>query len=207
MKTRNGILVVALGLFVAGGLAVEAWACTAQANLRLVSGVAIPGGVAQVVGSGFVPGQPVEIRFNGSQGPLLATAAGPSFSTTITVPQDASPDVYYILASQVVTSFGVQRPFGGAAPLMVRSGKETAPPGNREKRGRAAQQAGSDLWVGLQRGNHLNGQPAASLNVAAPHRILLATGFGTIAAGLLTTVALLSLARTKKREANAPESS
>lgn len=78
----------AVGVLVLLGAA-AAWACVPQPIISSVqpraSGQA--GGQVTVVGDNFDQA-PVEIRWNGVQGPLLGTSNGPSFSIPVTIPDD-----------------------------------------------------------------------------------------------------------------------
>jgi hypothetical protein len=78
----------AVGLLVLLGAA-AAWACVPQPIISSVqpraSGPA--GGQVTVVGDNF-DRAPVEIRWNGVQGPLLGTGNGPIFSIPVTIPDD-----------------------------------------------------------------------------------------------------------------------
>jgi hypothetical protein len=78
-------------------LAGAAWACGPSFGPLAVSpSQGQPGSKMTVSGSGFHDGS-VEIRWNGPNGPLLATASGHDFSVRVTVP-DVNPGVYYVVA-------------------------------------------------------------------------------------------------------------
>lgn len=73
-----------------------AWACTPSASVAVDPGRGSAGEPTTFRGSGF-PDRPVELRWDSASGPLLATATGPSFSVSVTVPRVA-PGIYTILA-------------------------------------------------------------------------------------------------------------
>lgn len=102
-----------------------AWACSPQAYVNpLSTDTGREGAPLRVSGGSFLSGVPVEIRWNSPAGPLLGTAPGPNFSTTVTVPADATPGVYYVvalarnadgtIAGKGSASFEVQAPAGTA---------------------------------------------------------------------------------------------
>lgn len=100
-----GLVVCAVGLT---GMSV-AWACTPSGSIIANPSSGLPGSVIDISGTGFMSptetsqdqqvGQ-VEIRWNTTSGPLLATAPGPSFTQPVTVPQNASARTYYFVAVQ-----------------------------------------------------------------------------------------------------------
>lgn len=75
-----------------------AWACTPQAEFTQFSpSSGGPGTVVTIAGRNFVANQPITIHWGSASGPVIGTAQGPEFSTTVTVPQ-APGDVYAIVA-------------------------------------------------------------------------------------------------------------
>jgi hypothetical protein len=62
-----------------------AWACTPSAGISLSPASGSAGSQVVVDGSLFAPG-PVEIRWGGSGGPILATTVGPTFAVNVTIP-------------------------------------------------------------------------------------------------------------------------
>ena len=98
MRTSLRAVLTAAVLLVAVGAGASAWACVPQPMIASVQprSSAAPGEQVTVVGENF-PGSPVEIRWNGLQGPLLGTGNGPSFSIAVTVP-DEVPGLYLLTA-------------------------------------------------------------------------------------------------------------
>src|SRR5918997_4335483 len=88
-----GLAVVAVT--VAG--AALAWACTPTASVSVTgdygAGFGPPGKPATVGVSGYSPGVPVQVRWNGANGPVLAQGTGPEFQATVTIPN--VPDGIY----------------------------------------------------------------------------------------------------------------
>lgn len=76
-----------------------AWACTRQSSLTITPGFGKAGSQAQVAGKGFVPGEPVEIRWNSTGGPVIGRAVGPNFTVAVTIPANATDGVYYVVAT------------------------------------------------------------------------------------------------------------
>ena len=75
-----------------------AWACSPSAEITVdQSGVAQSGQSVSVTGRAFEAGGRVEIRWNSAGGPVLATAVGPSFTTSVTIPA-AQADAHTLVA-------------------------------------------------------------------------------------------------------------
>jgi hypothetical protein len=105
-------VVVAVGL-VAGGPA------GAATELTLSPASGPPGTEFVVTGTGFAA-LPVEIRWSGLSGPVIATAMGPAFSVTAVVP-DSPPNSHPVMAvvtdgNAVSTSSASFQVTGGEAP-------------------------------------------------------------------------------------------
>lgn len=97
MRARRSITALGAGAALVIAATSFAWACTNQAWLGSIDpGSGAAGTRATVTGERFAPG-PVEIRWNTTGGPLLATATGPDFSVAVTIPS-ATPDVYSVIA-------------------------------------------------------------------------------------------------------------
>jgi hypothetical protein len=113
MKRFGIIGAAAVGVAVVA-LASAAFACTNLAALNLSSSAGPAGTQVTVTGSAFarVPkNTPVELHWNGVNGPLLATitpdAAGAINPTNITIPADAKPGFYAIVATQTEVATGL----------------------------------------------------------------------------------------------------
>lgn len=87
--------------------AVAAYACTNLATLNLSEGSGAAGADIDVTGSAFSTGdsaQPVEIRWGGTEGEVLATAEPDStgaIETSVTIPEDAEPGYHVLVATQM----------------------------------------------------------------------------------------------------------
>ena len=79
------------------GAATFAFACTTQIEVRVDPPYGLSGSQARVTSRGYLPGEPVEIRWNSASGPVLGRATG-DFSMIVTIPADARPGVSYIVA-------------------------------------------------------------------------------------------------------------
>lgn len=131
-----GVAVCAVAL---GGMSV-ALACTPGGGITADPGSGPPGSFVDISGTGFVAAGeqwqeqevgPVEIRWNTTSGPLLATATGPDFTQSVTVPQDATNRTYYFVAVQRRADGGSVRQ--AAASFQVTGAKQaTAPPPAKE---------------------------------------------------------------------------
>lgn len=87
--------------------AMTAFACTNLATLNLSESAGAPGSTLDVTGSSFRTGegvQPVEIRWNGVDGEVLAEVEPDStgaISTSVTTPDDAQPGYHVLVATQM----------------------------------------------------------------------------------------------------------
>jgi hypothetical protein len=95
-----------------------AWACLPQAIYTVSPSKGASGTTATASGSGF-PAGPVQIRWESSTGQVLATAVGPNFSVSITIPAD-TPGTHYVIAGEA--------PNVKTAPFEV-TGTPAPPPG------------------------------------------------------------------------------
>lgn len=75
-----------------------AWACIPGSSVTVRPDSGLPGATATVAGSGFPPGT-VEVRWDTSDGPVVALATGPSFSTQFRIPEAATRGVHYLVAT------------------------------------------------------------------------------------------------------------
>jgi hypothetical protein len=92
------------GIAVAAVTASAAWACVSGPVVNLSTIQAKPGEQVTVTGTGFRQADPVQIRFNGLDGPILAELPQPqnqTISATFTVPPNTAPGNYVIVVSQV----------------------------------------------------------------------------------------------------------
>lgn len=101
----------AAALLLAG--AMGAFACTNLATLNLGSNYAAAGATIDVTGSSFSEvgdgTQPVEVRWNATDGPLLGEVEPDSsgaFATEVTVPEDAEAGHYVLIATQAAAEPG-----------------------------------------------------------------------------------------------------
>lgn len=110
-----------------------AWACAPIATIgssadgSLSPSEGPPGSQTRVEGRGFPPA-PVAIHFDDVSGPLLATTSGPEFSEVVTIPDNATPGVHYIVATapsaKASATFRVT-----AAPTSTAPGPDGGSPG------------------------------------------------------------------------------
>lgn len=98
MSTRQhriSVLAILAVLALAASSAAVAWACTASSYVDLGATSGHPGDTVAVTGSAFI-NAPVEVHWNGTNGPLLGTGQGPGPTTVnVTIP-DAPPGTYYL---------------------------------------------------------------------------------------------------------------
>lgn len=86
--------------------AMAAFACTNLATLNLSESAGSPGTTIDLTGSAFSTGegvQPVQIHWDGADGPVLGEATPDSsgaIETSVTVPEDAEPGFHVLVATQ-----------------------------------------------------------------------------------------------------------
>ncbi len=105
------MFVVAFTSLIIGAMA--GWACTNLATLNLSQSAAQPGSIIGVTGSSFkAPAegvQPVQLHWNSPDGPILAEAvpdALGSIAASVTIPADAQPGHYVMVATQMAVDPG-----------------------------------------------------------------------------------------------------
>ncbi len=113
-----------------------AWACSPSGSIVANPSSGLAGSVVDISGTGFMspteksqdqPVGQVEIRWNTTTGPLLATAPAPDFTQPVTVPQTASARTYYFVAVQRRSDGAVVRQ--GAASFQVKAPQREPAPG------------------------------------------------------------------------------
>jgi len=118
-----------------------AWACTPQTVITQLRPLSGPAGTTLAI-SGSTPA-PTEIRWNSTEGSVLANASGANFSVTASIPADAKPGVYYLISNgRALETFEV-----------TSAGQASVP-----------QAAQTDLWSGFKQGSaqSLGTEPAPS---------------------------------------------
>lgn len=108
---RRGL--VALFVLASGVLlqAAGGWACASLASVDVTPGVVRPGQEVAWRGTFFIRDEPVTLRWNALDGPILSVATPPGpdnglhgnwrfVDSTFTVPADAKPGTYVVIATQ-----------------------------------------------------------------------------------------------------------
>lgn len=86
--------------------AAVAYACVAVMAIKTDVSSVEPGGTVNVFGADFAMDEPVELRLDAPDGPLLATVPPPKstmtskFNVKVTIPADTEPGEHLILANQ-----------------------------------------------------------------------------------------------------------
>ncbi|MGH9156057.1 MAG: hypothetical protein ACRD1K_09550, partial [Acidimicrobiales bacterium] len=101
-----------------------AWGCAGQATIGLRPATGVAGSSGTVSGAGFGQSS-VDIRWGAATGPVIATAVGPTFSVSFTVP-DAAAGVYYVVAAPVGED-ALNRPAATAAFTVASPPQATQP--------------------------------------------------------------------------------
>lgn len=107
LRSKTRVLVGAFVILLVLGGGALAFACTALATLDIAPGQAAPGQPVDVVGKGFsynpVLYGPVEVRFNGPNGPVVYSGRpavlSDGFEFSMSVP-DVAPGYYTFIATQ-----------------------------------------------------------------------------------------------------------
>ncbi len=122
--------------------AMSAWACTNLATLNLSRSAVAAGDSIEVTGSSFRTaergGQDVLVRWNGTEGEVLAQVTPDETGqvvASVTVPADAQPGYYLMVATQDVAeedgqiaAGGLSPAFGTPARVSVQVGQPTVAP-------------------------------------------------------------------------------
>ena len=205
MSVRRSAMVGALGgfaLLAAGtGVASTAWACSvAAASTSISPKVGAAGTEVTVSGSSYAPG-PVEIRWNGASGPVLATTQGPNFSQVVTVPAETTGGMAYIAA--------VQRDGAGAVTYKVADTFEITDPvaAGTAASGVSSATATGDLWSGFAPGSapSTSADATTPASGASPSSWNLTLGFGLMVVGSGALFGGFALAEVRRRRATASE--
>lgn len=119
----------AVGAVLLAGAA--AWACVSGPAVNLSTVNAKPGDVVTVNGTGFTKADPVTVRWNALDGPVIATFDKPNSGAvngTITVPADAKAGNYVLIITQSsadgklsqmpIRALLTVTPANGAAPVV-----------------------------------------------------------------------------------------
>lgn len=203
MSVRRRTMVTALGVFAllaaVTGVAATAWACSvASASTSISPKVGAPGSEVTVSGANYAHG-PVEIRWNGASGPVLATTQGPDFSQVVNVPPGATAGMAYIAA--------VQRDAAGAVTYKVADTFEITDPAAAATAtsGVPSATATGDLWSGFAAGPGLSTSDDAATAPAPDSSSSrnLALGVGLMGAGTAALFGGLALAVVRRRRATA----
>lgn len=131
-----------------------AFACTNLAELNLSSSSGQAGMQVTVTGSAFSKppkNTPVDLHWNGVNGPVLATvtpdAAGAIGPMNLTIPSDATPGYYVVVATQTEIATGLN-PWG----LPTRAGFQVLGPGATPASAAAPVSTGSSNSSGVSGG-------------------------------------------------------
>ena len=79
-----------------------AWACVPRGTVKVSPTSAPSGSTVTVTASGFPRETPIDVRWNGRNGPRLATATGPAFTAEVRVPNVAAGA--YVISAAVTDS-------------------------------------------------------------------------------------------------------
>lgn len=185
---------IAIGVF--GGAAAAtcaasvAWACTFQPSIYHLSAQnGLPGSTVTVTGQAIPNHDRVEIRWNGATGPTLAVApveGNGSYSVPVTVPADAAPNVYMLVA--VTDGVGVARSAFEVTGV--------APGSGANQRGRAG-----DVWEFSQTGPNAPSPNATGVGSQDSSLPVVVLGLSLVAGGML--LGGFALATAGRRRATA----
>lgn len=104
-KWLVGTVAAALTLVIPAGIA---WACVTVVQFSTLGPTTVePGGTVEVFGGDFARGEPVDIRLDSQDGPILATVESPmpstmtsKFTVQVPIPADVAPGEHILVATQ-----------------------------------------------------------------------------------------------------------
>ena len=123
-RTRTATQVVALTMALMSVMAARSWACVPMANIEVTPKQVQAGREVTLSGIRFVSFEPVVIRMNSLDGPILATVQmGPAvntiFKTSVTIPPGTPPGPVVLIATQDPTPGYVAVAWGIPARIVV----------------------------------------------------------------------------------------
>ena len=207
-RVRRRITVVAfMSLAAIAGVASAAWACTAAPPVTSISPkVGQPGTEVRVAGMNYDAG-PVEIRWNGATGPVLATAeavgkkGAASFSQVVNVPADMAGGMYYMVA--------VQRDTAGSVVYKVADTFEvTAPAASAAMPSVSSASATGDLWSAFAPGSEVatsGDSTTAATGADSSTSRNLALGVGLMGIGTAALLGGFAVDVARRRRATAEQ--
>ena len=134
---------------------------------------------------------PVEIRWNGASGTVLATAQGPNFSQKLNVPAEAG-GMFYIAA--------VQRDGAGTVTYKVADTFEvTAPAAGAATPSQSSASAAGDLWSGFAPGASVTPSDAVTSGPASSSSRNVTLGVGLMGIGTAALFGGFAVAATRRR--------
>ncbi len=163
MRTRTSPLVALVAVAFGMLSTAAAWACTGLASIATDPKSGLVGQPVRVYGDVFREGA-VEIRWNSSEGPVLAESSGPGFTARITIPE-AGPGEHIVMAVQraedgsiarkasavfTVTSPAAVVPAAAVAPARPAPAVDAATTSDPAVSPSAPSAAMGDLWSGLR---------------------------------------------------------
>jgi hypothetical protein len=163
------VLIFGLLAGILSGAAV-AWACTEQAAISFAPGSGPPGSPVTVQGTAFRPG-PVEIRWHTLEGAVLGTANGPQPVARVTIPANASPQVYYIVAVQRGANGAISAKASDAFQVTAPASVQTASPQQVPPKSPGPASANTAPWSGGPSRTAL-GAPPSPATVPGPSAAL-----------------------------------
>lgn len=127
IRRLSGAAIVAAALFVV--TAATAWACVSGPAVALDTETVKAGGTVQIKGSSFRQPEPVVVRFNALDGPVLAELGAPKgglLEGSVTVPADVRAGNYVLVFTQT-TSDGQPSQVPARALITVTGESGTTP--------------------------------------------------------------------------------
>lgn len=129
-KRILGMLLASTAIIIPAGMA---WGCVALVGFRTTgSGVVQPGTTVEVEGTEFASDEPVDIRLDAVDGPILYTHPDPQpgtmtskFTVQVPIPQDITPGAHVLVATQTHYDMNVGIP--ARAAIFVNTSEPVAP--------------------------------------------------------------------------------
>lgn len=184
---------------VAGGvlftITATAWACVSGPAVNLSTTTAKAGDEITVSGTGFRQPDPVQVRFNALDGPVLATFDAPGSDRTIegkvTVPAGTRPGNYVLILSQT-------RSDGTLSQLPIRALLTVVgPTGETPVLGQSVSQAVERPTGLVEADNDISGGTLAMITLGVAGIGMFAAGMAALFAGRRARVAEPEVARVR----------
>lgn len=200
-RTRNTLTAALAGAMVTLAAA-AAWACSPQAELVLMPGVAAPGSDIRIKATGMESGAIVDVFWNSLDDLKVAEAVANRDGeavATLKVPS-VEPQAYFVVAVSRSSTDRIGRAVLQVDPAAAPVGSPSSQTAAQAPGMKVSQGLGQDLWSGLQGAPQAANLSAANADPSRqdPVWAAVATLSATSALGLMALAAGTTLARRRR---------